>query len=76
VEFSVLAKHQVDYLGNIPFQRSIAASQLVHDAVLQPTENQRFPTTLCERAQVKHHQMRLLFAERPQAEIYQRVGTM
>ena len=70
VEFLLLAEHQVDYLGYTPFQRSIAASQLIQSLFIQPAENQHFPTTLPERNQIEHHQMRLLFAERPQAVHY------
>jgi len=68
VEFLLLAEHQVDYLGNTPFQRGIATSQLVHNTLIQPAENQHLPTTLSERDKVEHHQMRLLFVEKIQAK--------
>ena len=68
IDFIILAEEQVDLLGDIPLERSNAASQLVNMALIAPVVGQHLPITIVERNQVEHHQIRLLFTENPQAE--------
>ena len=70
VDFLILAEEQVDFLGDAPLETSNAASQLVNTALIAPVVGQHLPTTIVERNEVEHHQMRLLFLENPQGERY------
>ena len=70
VDFLILAEEQVDFLGDTSWERSSAASQLVNTILIAPAEEQQLLLTMVERNQIGHHQMKLLFAENPQAERY------
>jgi len=65
VEFLILAEDRVDSLGNTPLERSDASMQLINTALIAPAAIQQRPITIAERNQIKHRQMRLLFAENP-----------
>jgi len=65
VYFLIFAEKQVGYLGDIRLERSNAARQLVHAALIVLATGQHLPTTIVERNQVEHHQMRLMFVKNP-----------
>ena len=65
VDFLILAEEQVDSLGHTPLERSNAAIQLVNTALIAPAAIQHLPTTIVERNQIEHQQIRLLFAKNP-----------
>jgi len=56
--------------------RSDATIELDNTALIDPAAAQQLPSIIIERNQIEHHQMRLLFAENPQARRYKRVATM
>jgi len=64
------------FLRRHPLERSNTASQLANTALIAPATGQHLPTTIVERNQVEHHQMRIPLAENPQAEPYKQVATM
>ena len=66
-EFLILVEDRVDSLGNTPLERSDAAIQLINMALIAPAATQQLPITIAERNHIEHRQMRLLFAENPQA---------
>ena len=76
VEFLIMAEDRVDSLGNTPLERSDAAMQLINTALIAPAITQQLPITIAARNQIEHRQMRLLFAENPQARQYKRVATV
>jgi len=76
VEFLLRAERYVDHLGFTSYQRNAATVQLVQTELIQLALSQRLPTTVIERSQLEFHQMRCLFAERPQAEHHKRVAVM
>jgi len=65
VDFLILAEEQVDSLRDTPLEGSNAAVQLVNTALTTPAAVRHLPTTIFERNQIEHHQMRLLFTENP-----------
>ena len=76
VEFLILAEDRVDSFGNTPLERSDAAMQLINTTLIAPAATQQLPITIAERNQIEHRQMRLLFAENPQARRYKRIATL
>ena len=70
IDFLKLAEKRVDSLGDTPLERSDAAIQLVNTALIASAAVQQLPITIVERNQIEHHQMRLSFAENPQAKRY------
>lgn len=76
VDFLILAEDRVDSLGHTPLERSDAAMQLINTVLIVPATTQQLPVTIVERNQIENRQMRLLFAENPQARRYKRVATL
>jgi len=65
VKFLILVEERVHSLGDTPSERSDVTMQLVNTTLIAPTAVQQLLIIIVERNQIKHHQMRFLFAENP-----------